>query len=43
MNQEFRDNVQSIYNPITYYLYLVTIDIKGTKIVRRLNSNIKSN
>ena len=41
-HQEFRGNVQFIYDPITYYLYLVTIGITGKKIIRRLDSNIKS-
>ena len=39
MNQEFRGNVPFIDDPITYYLYLVTVDIKGKKIV---DSNVKS-
>ena len=32
MIQEFRDNVQSIYNGTTYYLYVMTIDIEGKKL-----------
>ena len=40
--QEFHGNVPFIYDSIAYYVYSVTIDIKGKTIARRLGSNIKS-